>query len=70
VKIFSATGEFDCVVAGPASFSNPNKSPEAVESGYGGLDGAVDAAGRVHVLDLVSLDIQVFAPRSGTQKAG
>lgn len=64
VKIFSATGEFDCVVAGPTSFSNPNKSPEAVESGYGGLDGAIDQAGRVYVLDLVSLDIQVFAPKA------
>jgi len=63
VKIFSAKGELDCVVAGPESFSNPAQSPESLESMYGGLDGAIDREGRVYVLDLVGAAIQVFAPK-------
>ena len=64
VKIFSATGTLECVVAGPTSFSDPAKSPELIESSYGGLDGAIDSSGRIYVLDLINAEIQVFAPKA------
>ena len=65
VKVFSATGEFEGVVAGPASFANPGKAAPR-ESNYGGLDSAIDAQGRVCVLDLIAGDVQIFAPKKAS----
>ena len=64
VKMFSATGEFRGVVAGPVSFADPAKAAPR-ESNYGGLDSAIDARGRVFVLDLIAGDVQVFVPKEG-----
>ena len=53
VKVYSADGKFDCVVAGPETF---DKDAE-------GLDLAVDAKGRIYVLDGAAKTVRVFAPK-------
>jgi hypothetical protein len=50
VKIYSQTGEFQCIVAGPDQFDEGTK----------GLDLAVDSKNRVYVLDVVRKLIRVF----------
>lgn len=57
VKVYRANGTFECVVAGREAFA-----PESA-----GLDLAVDARGRIFVLDPVSRSVRVFS-RKG--KAG
>lgn len=69
VKVYSAKGELECVVAGPASFSNPAQSPESMETALGGLDGGIDRSGRIYVLDLSSADVQVFSLKGSATKA-
>jgi hypothetical protein len=69
VKVYSAIGAFECVVAGPEAFADTGTAPaisHADEASYGGLDGSVDSAGRVVVLDLLAAEIQIFerAPHS------
>lgn len=51
VKVYSETGEFECVVAGPASFSQNSKA----------LDLATDSDGNIYVLDAVRKTVRVFA---------
>lgn len=66
VKVYGTDGTLECVVAGPESFGDSKDADaisEADESGYGGLDGVVDSLGRVHVLDLLAGDVQVFQPK-------
>lgn len=60
VKVFSAQGDLECVVAAPASFADPGRNPD---NSLGALDGAIDSQGRVFVLDSIAGDVQVFAPR-------
>jgi hypothetical protein len=62
VKIYGADGAFECVVAGPEAFTDTGKEKSVVDADEGahGLDGVVDAARRVYVLDLVAGDIQVM----------
>jgi Lon protease-like protein len=50
VKVYSEAGEFECVVATPASFSDKAKN----------LDLAVDASGRIYVLDAVRKAVRIF----------
>ncbi len=67
VKIYSAEGVFQCVIAGPDSFPENAKAGAArdpLDGTMGGLDAAVDARGNVYVLDLVAGDIRVFATKS------
>jgi hypothetical protein len=66
VKVFSATGELESVVAGPEAFAGVageglGGSPDPAS--IGGLDGAVDAAGRIHVLNRSRGDLHVFESR-------
>lgn len=63
VKIYSAIGELECVVAAPAWFADPAKSPD---NNLGALDGAIDSQGRVYVLDTIAGDVQVFAPQKAS----
>jgi hypothetical protein len=66
VKVYSATGTFECVVAGPETFPENGKagSVQALSDGtMGGLDAAVDSEGRIYVLDLVAGDVRVMRRR-------
>jgi hypothetical protein len=72
VKVYSARGELESVVAPPSAFADPAKRAcEWIDCSYGGLDGAVDSQGRIYVLDLIAGDIQVMAerrpPRAGEE---
>ena len=63
VKIYLATGTFECVVAGPESFPENGKagSVQSLSDGsMGGLDAAVDSDGRIYILDLVAGDVRVM----------
>jgi hypothetical protein len=63
VKVYSATGEFESVVAGPSHFGNSNQDAmrsDPDEPTLGGLDGAIDSTGRVYVLDRMAQDLQGF----------
>jgi hypothetical protein len=67
VKVFSREGRLDCVVAGPSSFADAMNSfgpvdPDDLPGGT--LDGAVDTAGRIHVIDRPGDALRVFVPRS------
>jgi hypothetical protein len=63
VKVYSAMGTFECVVAGPETFPENGKarSVQALSDGsIGGLDAAVDSDGRIYILDLVAEDVRVM----------
>ncbi len=67
VKVYSATGAFECVVAGPESFPENGKagSVQSLSDGsMGGLDAAVDSDGRIYILDLVAGDVRVMRRRA------
>lgn len=63
VKVYSAEGKFECVVAGPESFPQNAKTgatKDLSDGNLGGLDATVDATGTVYILDLVAGDIRVM----------
>jgi hypothetical protein len=63
VKIYSAQGVFESVVAGPESFPENARAgalQDASDGLLGGLDAAVDSQGRIYVLDLVAADVRVM----------
>lgn len=63
VKVYSAHGEFECVVAGTESFPENAKVGAGEGTGDGvkaGLDAVVDEEGRVYILDFVAGDIRVM----------
>jgi hypothetical protein len=67
VKVYSETGEFQCVVAGVESFPENAKSgapSKGLDCTLGGLDVAVDHKGLVYVLDLVAENIRVLKEKS------
>jgi hypothetical protein len=75
VKIYSSDGAFDCVVAGPESFPENWQKCSLEDCTMGGLDAAVDSAGRIYVLDLIAADVRVMAkkkdaPAAPATKAG
>jgi hypothetical protein len=70
VKVYSAQGEFESVVAGVEAFSENAKACAANDPSdctKGGLDAAVDADGRVYVLDLVAGDVRVMVRKASRQ---
>jgi uncharacterized cupin superfamily protein len=64
VKIYSATGEFQSVVAGGESFAENARACGPFDCTAGGLDAAVDSQGHVYILDMVTGDIRVMQRKS------
>ncbi|MGD1084805.1 MAG: hypothetical protein ABSA47_08675 [Verrucomicrobiota bacterium] len=61
VKIYTAAGEFESVVAGPESFpENAHACTDLNDCVHGGIDVVVDSEGRIYVLDIVANDIRVM----------
>jgi hypothetical protein len=60
IKIYSATGDFDCVVAGPEMFSKQMETPRASVC----MALAVDSAGRILLADALSREVLVFSSKS------
>jgi hypothetical protein len=60
VKVYSATGEFESVVAGVESFSENARACGPSDCTAGGLDAAVDSEGRIYILDIVTGDVRVM----------
>lgn len=60
VKIYSATGEFESVVAGVETFSENARACGPSDCTAGGLDATVDSQGRIYILDIVTGDIRVM----------
>jgi hypothetical protein len=66
VKVYRADGTFESVVAGPESFAaNVKACADPGDCTKGGLDAAVDAQGRIHILDRVTAEIRVLQPKRG-----
>jgi sugar lactone lactonase YvrE len=63
VKIYSKEGVFECVVAGPESFSENWQKCSPSDCTTGGLDAAVDAAGRIYILDVVEANVRIMAKK-------
>jgi hypothetical protein len=68
VKIYSAEGKFECVVAGPELLVPDPSSTEETRQAHvlKVLDVAVDSRGRVLVLDPGLRSVRVFEPKPGT----
>ena len=67
VKIYTATGEFESVVAGTESFPENARTGsvrDASDGTMGGLHAAVDSAGRISVLDLATGEVKTFKART------
>jgi hypothetical protein len=60
VKVYSADGAFECVVAGVESFSENWLKCSLADCTVGGLDAAVDPQQRIYILDLVTNDVRVM----------
>jgi hypothetical protein len=60
VKMYSATGEFESVVAGVETFSENARACGPSDCTAGGLDAAVDSQGRIYILDRVTGDVRVM----------
>ena len=60
VKIYSASGEFECVVAGVESFAGNSKACGPSDGTAGGLDAVVDSQGRILILDFATGDVRVM----------
>ena len=60
VKVYSAKGEFEGVVAGPELFPNQTANPNSTAVHGVCMDLAVDSAGRVLLADASTRDVRVF----------
>lgn len=58
VKIYSAKGDFEGVVAGPESFPKHRDNPAAVQAG---IDVAVDSQGRILLADSLSGEVGIYS---------
>jgi hypothetical protein len=66
-KVYSATGEFECVVSGPERFPENGKAGsgrDRSDGSLGGLDAAVDSRGRIFLLDVVTGGIHVMSRKA------
>lgn len=61
IKVYSAQGQFESVVAGPNQFPTLIDHPNATHIG---LDVACDAAGKIYVADALAGSIRVFRRKS------
>lgn len=66
VKVYSAQGKFECVVAGTESFpESAGLGPKAAaDCTLGGLDATVDSQGRIYILDLVTANIHMMQKKA------
>jgi hypothetical protein len=67
VKVYSATGAFECVVAGPETFPRNAQTTaltDPSDGAMGGLDAAADSRGRLYVLDRIGGGIHLFQPKA------
>jgi len=74
VKLYSAQGEFEGVVAEPDLFPENARpgQPRRSDGLLGGLDATADASGRIYVMDLVTGEIRSMARKpaaGGKEKA-
>jgi hypothetical protein len=60
VKVYSAKGEFESVVAGPETFTENARACGPNECTLGGMDGVVDDPGRVLILDFATGRVRVL----------
>ncbi|MFA5191085.1 MAG: NHL repeat-containing protein [Verrucomicrobiia bacterium] len=60
VKVYSAQGDFEGVVAGPELFPKQMENPNATVASGVCMDLAVDSAGRILLADAFSREIRVF----------
>lgn len=61
VKVYSAVGQFESVVAGVEAFpENAKACADLNDCTHGGLDLAVDSKGRIYILDLVAEVVRVM----------
>lgn len=60
VKVYKADGRFEAVVAGTESFADNARVCGPNDCTVGGLDGVVDSAGRIYILDFVAGDVRVM----------
>jgi len=66
VKVYSGDGTFECVVAGPESFTENWHKCSPADCTMGGLDAAVDSQQRIYILDLVTGEVRVMAKKKET----
>ena len=64
VKVYSADGTFECVVAGTESFPENWSRCSLADCTQGGLDVAVDSQSRVYVLDFVTGNVRVMKAKA------
>jgi hypothetical protein len=64
VKVYTADGTLESVVAGAESFSENAKVCGPDDCTIGGLDATVDSKGRVYILDIVAKDIRVMVRKT------
>lgn len=67
IKVYSATGTFECVVAGPEQLGRDlDQTQKALTDAHAGVvyDIACDSAGRVYALDPLAKVVRVFAPKA------
>jgi hypothetical protein len=60
VKVYTAEGGFESIVAGAESFAANAKVCGPNDCTLGGLDGVADAKGRIYILDLVAAETRVM----------
>ena len=67
VKVYGSHGTFESVVAGPESFPEAAKASatDDADGTQGGLDAAVDATGRIYILDIAAGDVRIMARKAG-----
>lgn len=61
VKVYSATGQFQSVVAAPSEFARQMENPR---SGKAGMSLAADESGRIYLADSTTGQIRVFTPKA------